>query len=128
MHRVGVRAVGNLPGFATALAIHPGTSYGIAVLNAGSYPDPVALVYDAFEIMQPGIDQALSDLSHELYSGLWVDVQALGNSTELSAARISVHKGTLYIDEYTLLGVDALKKMGAEGRVALRPTRRDEFR
>ena len=117
--------MGNLPGFHTALAIHPGTSYGISVLAAGSYADPVGMVYDAFEIMQPGIDRALSDLAQEVYAGCWVDA---GPTAERSSARISVHKGTLYIDEFTLLGVDALEKLGAKGRVALRPTRRDEFR
>ncbi len=122
------RAVGNLPGFHTAVAIHPGTSYGVVVLTTGSYPDPVGLVYDAFEIMQPGIDKALSDLAQELYAGRWVDAQPPDNSTERSSARVSVHKGTLYIDEFTLLGVDALEKLEAKGRVALRPTRRDEFR
>ncbi|KAI1794468.1 beta-lactamase/transpeptidase-like protein [Ganoderma leucocontextum] len=120
--------LGNLPGFDTAVAIHPGTSYGVVVLAAGSYPDPVGLVYDAFEIMQPGIDKALSDLAQQLYAGHWVDTQPQHNSTERSSARISVHKGTLYIDAFTLLGVDALEKLEAKDRVALRPTRRDEFR
>ncbi|PIL23326.1 hypothetical protein GSI_14637 [Ganoderma sinense ZZ0214-1] len=121
--------LGNLPGFHTAVAIHPGTSCGVAVLVAGSYSDSAGLVYDAFEIMQPGIDKALAVLAQELYAGHWVDAVPQLNSTEpSSSARISIHKGTLYIDEFTLLGVDALEKLEAKGRVALRPTRRDEFR
>nr|VWP01941.1 N/A [Ganoderma boninense] len=120
--------LGNLPGFHTAVAIHPGTSYGVTLLLAGSYSDSAGLVSDAFEIMQPGIDKGLSDLAQELYAGHWVDVDPLHNSTEPSSARISVHKGTMYIDEFTLLGVDALEKLETKGRVALRSTRRDEFR
>ena len=121
-------AVGNLPGFHTAVAIHPGTSYGITVLVSGSYDDSAGFVYDAFEIMQPGIDAALADLAQKLYTGQWVDSQSLQNSTKRSSARISVDKGTLYVDEFTLLGVDALEKLETKGRVALRSTRRDEFR
>lgn len=120
--------MGNLPGFDTALAIHPGTSYGISVLLAGPYADLVGLVYDAFEIMQPGIDKALSDLAQELYAGHWVDTEPLRNGTQRSSAHVAVDKGTLYVDEFTLLGVNALEKLEAKGRVALRPTRRDEFR
>ncbi|TBU57475.1 beta-lactamase/transpeptidase-like protein [Dichomitus squalens] len=120
--------LGNLPGFNTVIAVHPGSSYSVIVLMAGSYPDAAELAYDAFEIMQPGIDRALSDLVKELYSGQWVVVQPGQNTTEGSSATITVHKGTLYIDEFILLGVDALEKMDAKGRVALRPTRRDEFR
>ena len=95
---------------------------------AGSYPDAAELAYDAFEIMQPGIDRALSDLATELYAGKWVAVHSIQNATEASSAIITVEGGTLYIDEYVLFGVDALEKMEAKGRVALRPTRRDEFR
>ena len=124
----GVYTVGNLPGFHTAVAVHPGSSYGIIILMAGSYPDAAELAYDAFEIMQPGIDRALSDLATELYAGKWVAVHSIQNATEASSAIITVEGGTLYIDTYILFGVNALEKMEAKGRVALRPTRRDEFR
>ena len=108
--------------------MHPGSSYGIIILMAGSYPDAAELAYDAFEIMHPGIDRALSDLATDLYAGKWVAVHSIQNATEASSAIITVEGGTLYIDEYVLFGVNALEKMEAKGRVALRPTRRDEFR
>ncbi|RPD61394.1 beta-lactamase/transpeptidase-like protein [Lentinus tigrinus ALCF2SS1-6] len=119
--------LGNLAAFHSAIAIHPGTSYGIVLLLSSSYPYASEIVYDAFEILQPAIDEALADASRDLYAGNWHVSNAHAN-TNASSARISVDKGTLYIDEFTLLGVNALEKLGADGRVALRQTRKDEFR
>ncbi|KAI1794464.1 hypothetical protein LXA43DRAFT_1091979 [Ganoderma leucocontextum] len=76
----------------------------------------------------PEIDKALFDLAQELYIGHGVNVEPLTNSTACSFARTSVHKGTLYIDALTPLGMDALEKMKAKRHVSLRPTPRDEFR
>ncbi|KAH9850838.1 beta-lactamase/transpeptidase-like protein, partial [Lenzites betulinus] len=117
--------LGNVGGYHTAIAVHPGTSYGVVVLMAGEYPDTAKLVYDTFEIFQPAIDRALADAVQERCVGAWVDKTA--NTT--TSARFSVDRGTLYVDALVLLGVDALKSFGAQGRVALRPTGRvDEFR
>ncbi len=121
-------AVGNIAAFHTAIAIHPGTSYGIVLLLSSAYPFASEIVYDAFEILQPAIDKALADASETLYAGHWVASGEDANTNNSSSVRIAVDRGTLYIDEFTLLGVDGLKKLGAEGRVALRPTRKDEFR
>ncbi|KAI0367130.1 beta-lactamase/transpeptidase-like protein [Pilatotrama ljubarskyi] len=118
--------LGEMAGYHAAIAIHPGTSYGITVLVAGHYWDAAKLTYDAFGIFQPAIDKALSDLATELYAGEWRDDL---DASKPSSALLVVESGTLYVERYTLLGVDALKKFGAQGRLALRPTgRRDEFR
>lgn len=117
--------MGNVGAYHTAIAVHPGTSYGVVVLMAGPYPDTAKLVYDTFELMQPAIDRALADAVEESYVGSWVDDSA--NAT--TSARIAIDRGTLYMEELVLLGVDALKKLGAEGRLAIRSTGwRDEFR
>ncbi|KAH9884522.1 beta-lactamase/transpeptidase-like protein [Cubamyces lactineus] len=114
--------LGAMAGYHSALAIHPGTSYGIVLLMAGHYPDAAQLTYEAFALMQPAIDRALADMATELYAGEWRDERN-------SSARITVDKGTLYVERYTLDGADALQKFGAQGRLALRPSgRRDEFR
>ncbi len=116
-----------MAGHHAALAIHPGTGYGVVVLMAGHYPDAAKLAYDAFEIMQPAIDKALADMAAELYVGQWrdEDPEAKANSSAL----VAISKGTLYIEKLVLEGVDALKNFGAPGRLALRSSRRrDEFR
>lgn len=119
--------VGAMAGYHSALAIHPGTSYGIIVLMAGHYPDAAKLAYDAFALMQPAIDNALADMATTLYAGSWHAYS--DNHSKPSSARVIVEKGTLYMESYTLLGVDALSRFGAQGRLALRPSgRRDEFR
>lgn len=116
-----------MAGYHAALAIHPGTGYGVVVLMAGHYPDAAKLAYDAFDIFQPAIDQALADLVNQLYVGEWRNVDKAAEAK--SNARIVIDKGTLYIETLTLLGVDALKNFGAPGRLALRSSgRRDEFR
>ncbi|KAI0350806.1 beta-lactamase/transpeptidase-like protein [Trametes cingulata] len=118
--------LGAMAGYHSALAIHPGSSYGIVVLMAGHYPDAAKLTYDAFEIFQPAMDKALSDMVTELYAGEWRDDSDVARP---SSALIVAEKGTLYVEQYTLLGVDALKNFGAQGKLALRTTgRRDEFR
>jgi len=115
--------LGALAGYHTAAGIHPGTSYGVVVLMGGNYPDATKLGYDAFEIFQPAIDGALSELATSLYAGQWSGSD--GNNT----ARIVVEKGTLYLENFTLNGKDILSMFYAPGRLALRSTqRRDEFR
>ncbi len=116
-----------MAGYHTAIAFHPGTGYGVVVLMGGRYPDAAKLAYDTFEIMQPAIDKALANMAEELYVGEWVDVEPPSGSE--SSASIVIDKGTLYVEEFTLLGVHALKNLGAPGRLALRSSmRRDEFR
>ena len=116
-----------MAGHHAALAIHPGTGYGVIVLMAGHYPDAAKLAYDAFEIMQPAIDRALADMATRLYVGEWRNER--GDAEKDSSARISIEKGTLYIEKLVLEGVDALRNFGATGRLALRSSRRrDEFR
>ncbi|KAI0319435.1 beta-lactamase/transpeptidase-like protein [Amylostereum chailletii] len=118
--------LGAMAGYHSALAIHPGSSYGITVLMGGHYPDAAKLAYDAFKIFQPAIDSALAEMATELYAGHWSASDAQGKP---SSARIIVEKGTLYIESLELLGVDVLKMFGAQGRLALRSSmRRDEFR
>lgn len=120
--------VGAMAGYHTALAIHPGISYGIIVLMAGHYPDAAKLAYDAFALMQPAIDTALADMATELYVGTW-QADADDNDHKPSSARVILEAGTLYMEDYTLFGVDVLSRFGARGRLALRPSgRRDEFR
>lgn len=115
-------------GYHAALAIHPGTGYGVIVLMAGHYPDAAKLAYDTFELFQPAIDRSLADLAEERYAGTWRDVSPQPEMSS-SSARIVVERGTLYIEEYVLLGIDVLKKFGAPGPLALRSSmRHDEFR
>ncbi|KAI1793717.1 beta-lactamase/transpeptidase-like protein [Ganoderma leucocontextum] len=119
--------LGAMAGYHAALAVHPGTGYGVVVLMAGHYPDAAKLAYDAFEIFQPAIDNALAYTATELYVGEWHDIRA--REEQPSSARIVIDQGTLYIENFTLRGVDALKNFGARGRLALRSSqRRDEFR
>lgn len=115
--------VGNVGGYHSAIAIHPGTSYGIVALMSSVYPDTGQIVYDAFEIMQPAIDNALAQLSEQLYAGSWKSADGH------SSASIVVEEGTLWITQLTLNGSDALETLRTSNRVALRSLeRRDEFR
>ena len=108
----------------SAVALHPGTSYGVVVLLAGHYQDAAKIAYDAFDIMQPAIDAALADMSMSLYVGKWTSPES-----ERDYAVISLVSGTLYIEELILDGANVLKNFGASGRLALRSTgRRDELR
>lgn len=112
-----------MAGYHAALAIHPGTSYGVVVLLAGRFPDAAALAYQAFEIFQPAIDQALADASVARYAGEWFD-DGLNSS-----ASIAVSRGTLYIDRFIVNNVDILEKFGPSGRVPLRwMHQNEEFR
>lgn len=116
-----------MAGFHSAVAFHPGTGYGVVVLLGGHYPDAAKLAYDAFEIFQPAVDKTLADVSTELYVGKWTDADK--GAEKKSSARIVIDKGTLYIEELTLQGANALEKFGARGRLALRSSmRRDELR
>ena len=116
--------MGNVGGYHTAVTVNPTSDVGVVLLMAGSFPDSGELVYDAYEILQPAFDAALADATAQLYAGEWRS----DNGSEGSRAHVRLDGGTLYIDRLTLLGQDALKTLGAEGRVALRPTRKDEFR
>ncbi|KAI0738330.1 beta-lactamase/transpeptidase-like protein [Daedaleopsis nitida] len=119
--------LGEMVGYHTALAIHPGTGYGVVVLMTGHYADSAKIAYDAFDVFQPAIDKALAGLATQLYVGEWRDVDKAAK--EESSARVVIDKGTLYVERLTLSGVDALKNFGAPGRLALRSSeRRDEFR
>ncbi|PSR83958.1 hypothetical protein PHLCEN_2v5562 [Hermanssonia centrifuga] len=115
--------LGAMAGYHAAIAIHPGTSYGVIILMGARYPDAAKLAYDAFEIMQPFMDSALATLSRKLYAGKWESSD--GNSS----ASIVVEKGTLYISNLVLNGSDVLPMFNASERVPLRSSeRRDEFR
>ncbi|KAJ7108460.1 beta-lactamase/transpeptidase-like protein [Mycena crocata] len=114
--------LGAMAGYHAALAIHPGTSYGVVILLGGHFPDAAALAYSAFEIFQPGIDQALADAAVARYAGAWT------NEGRNSTASITISQGTLYIDHLVVDSVDLLAKFGPSGRVALRWMQRDEFR
>ena len=121
-------AVGAMAGYHAALAVHPGTGYGVVVLLGGRYPDAAKLAYDTFARVQPGVDAALADMASELYAGEWASVEDDAGEKP-SGARIVVERGTLYIENLALRGVDVLRKFGAPGRLALRSSmRRDELR
>lgn len=117
--------VGSVAAFNTALAIHPGSSYGVSLLMSGRYSEAAKLAYDVFAIMQPAMDAALADVTTKLYAGDWV------SDDDMSSARVVVDKGTLFIEVLMLEGVDALRTLGAKtgDRFALRYAgRHDEFR
>jgi len=115
--------LGAMAGYHSALAIHPGTSYGVVVYLAGNYFDAAKVAYDVFEIFQPAIDGVLAEMSTALYAGLWTSED--GDSL----ASIVVNKGTLYMERFISNGTDVLGMFRASGQVALRSSqRRDEFR
>ena len=58
-------------GHHAALAIHRGTGYGVVILLAGHFADAARLAYDAFAMMQLGVDRALADLAAALYTCEW---------------------------------------------------------
>ena len=112
-----------MAGYHGALAIHPGSSYGVIVLSSGHYPDAAKLAYDIFEIMQPGFDAALAEFARQQYAGNWVSEDGK------SKAAIAIRKGTLYVDELVLDGSNILEKFHSPGPMALRSSERtDEFR
>lgn len=102
-------------GYHAALAIHPGSSYGVVVLLGGHYPDAAKLAYDAFEVFQPAIDKVLTEASIDIFAGKW------GRDGNNSAS-IQISKGTLYIDSLVINDTDILPMFGVRSRVALRPT------
>ena len=115
--------VGAMAGYHSALAIQPGSGYGVIVLSSGHYPDSANITYDIFELMQPAFDKALSEQAAKLYSGEWLSADGKSKAT------ISVRKGTLYADEFVLDGSNILDSFHAQGSLALRSSeRRDEFR
>ncbi|OCH90269.1 beta-lactamase/transpeptidase-like protein [Obba rivulosa] len=115
--------LGAMVGFHSAIAFHPGTSYGVSVLMGAHYPDAAKLAYDIFDIVQPFMDKALADYSQKLFAGTWKSQD--GEST----SHIVIEKGALYIDRFVLNGTDILQMFHAPGRLALRSSeRRDELR
>ena len=104
------------------MTVNPSSGYGIVLLMAGPFTDSGELVYDAYEILQPAMDLALSDAAAELYEGIWTS----GDSDAL----VVVDGGTLFVERLALQGQDALATLGIDDgeRVALRATRKDEFR
>lgn len=116
-------AVGAMAGYHSAIAIHPGTSYGVAVFLGGHYSDSAKIAYDALDIFQPAIDAALADAVNESYGGTW------SSADGESFAILVIRKGVLWMDSYVLKGVDALGMFLSPGKLALRSTGvRDEFR
>ncbi|KAJ7781723.1 beta-lactamase/transpeptidase-like protein [Mycena maculata] len=114
--------LGAMAGYHAALAIHPGTSYGVAVLLGGHYPDAAKIAYDVFELFQPAIDHSLADLANSMYAGKWT------SSDGKSSATVSVDKGTLYVEHLDVNGTDILSMFNSPHRVALRWTHHDKFR
>lgn len=112
-----------MAGYHSAIAIHPGSGYGVVVLLGGHYPDAAKLAYDTFEIFQPAIDAALAEAAASLYAGQWYSEDAD------SSALITVEKGTLYMERFVSNGTNILEMFHAPGRLALRSSqRRDELR
>jgi len=117
--------LGAMVGHHAALAIHPGSGYGVVVLLTGHYPDAGKIAYDIFDVIQPAIDHLIAETATRLYAGTWTD------SASNSIAIVSVRRGTLWLAEYVLEGVDVLALFSGKsgGRMALRSSgRKDEFR
>ena len=128
-------SVGELYNYHSAIALHPGTSYGVVLFMAGAYMDAAAIVSHIFEIMQPYIDRALAELATAMYVGRWKSAD--GNSV----ATVTIERGTLFVEELVLNGTNAMDTFNAfngppevvqgkrKNRFALRTTgRRDELR
>jgi hypothetical protein len=118
--------VGNLPGTHAAVAIHPGSGYGVVALLSGAYSDAAAVAYLAFDTFQPAFDALAVSLANELYAGLWASsessppalTRAMLRSpasgevrTNVSMALISVREGTLWMDELVLNGEEVLSRL-----------------
>ncbi|KAJ7039367.1 beta-lactamase/transpeptidase-like protein [Mycena alexandri] len=114
--------LGAMAGYHAALAIHPGTSYGVAVLLGGHYPDAAKIAYDIFDIFQPAIDKSLAELVTSVYVGKWASLD------KNSSATVLIDRGTLYVDNLFVDGTDILAKFNSPHRVSLRSTNRDKFR
>lgn len=133
-------SVGAMAGYHSALAFHPGSSYGVIVLlTSGRFFDATKIMYDVFERVQPAMDRALAQRSEALYAGTWiaesgsVSGEGEGEGEGMrSEARIEVRSGTLWADKMVLNGSDILSLFGAGaqgGKMPLRLTgRSDEFR
>lgn len=112
-----------MQGYESALAIHPGTSYGIVVLLTGHHSDAAKIAYDAFEIFQPAMDRLLAETSSYLYAGSW------SSKDGPSKVTITVDNGVMWTREFVLNGVNILQTFRSPSGLALRPSgRRDEFR
>ncbi|KAJ7938159.1 beta-lactamase/transpeptidase-like protein [Mycena leptocephala] len=96
--------LGAMAGYHAALAIHPGTSYGVAVLLGDITP------------MQQKSPMTFSNF----FNRRWINGQ--------SSATVLVHKGSLYIENININGTDILPMFHSPNRVALRSTHHDKFR
>ncbi|KAJ7220213.1 beta-lactamase/transpeptidase-like protein [Mycena pura] len=114
--------LGAMAGYHAALALHPGTSYGVAVLLGGHYPDAAKIAYDIFEIFQPAVDNTLAELATSMYAGKWSSLD------RKSSANVVVDKGILYIENLILNDTDILPMFNSPHRVPLRSTDHDKFR
>ncbi|KAJ3810422.1 beta-lactamase/transpeptidase-like protein [Lentinula aff. lateritia] len=116
--------LGAMAGYHAAIAIHPGTMYGVSVLLSGHYPDAGKIAYDVFEVFQPHIDTVLAELATSLYVGTWVNTNS--NTTVV----IAIDKGTLYVDKLILNGTNIFTFFDPfSDRLALRSIEQlDEFR
>ncbi|KAH9937142.1 beta-lactamase/transpeptidase-like protein [Fomitopsis serialis] len=116
-----------LVNYHSAIAIHPGTSYGVVVFMAGAYMDAAQITYHIFEIVQPYVDRALAELATAMYVGHW------RSSDGDSSATITVDpcaNGTNAMDTFNAFnGPPEVVQGKRKKRFALRPTgRRDELR
>ena len=109
--------------FGSCISLQPGSSYGIVVHMTGVFPDAGAICWEILQNFQPAIDSLLAKRAIKLYTGEW------SSSDGLSKATISLHKGTLFIDQLSYNETSVLDTFQIEGRFALRSTsRKDEFR
>ena len=112
-----------MPGYNSAISLHPDSSYGVVLFIGGEYRDAARLSYDVFDIMQPAFDRAHAEAVASLYTGKWA------SKASNSSASVVLAKGTLYIEHLILEGSDVLPLFEASGRLALRSSqRKDEFR
>jgi hypothetical protein len=117
--------VGNLPGTHAAVALHPGSGYGVVALLSGGYGDAAALAYLAFDSFQPAFDALAVGLAEELYAGAWASPSSgttarpqqrplgMGAVSNNSMAHISVRDGTLWMDRLVLDGDEVLERLFA---------------
>ncbi|KAJ7166073.1 beta-lactamase/transpeptidase-like protein [Mycena filopes] len=111
--------LGSLGASRSFFALHPGASFGIALLMTGSAPPADDLVLSMFRLLQPVLDRGLAEQVAELYAGRWIDASittrlnangsASRNDLADSEVVISVAQGSLWISTLRLKGSDVLR-------------------
>ncbi|KAJ7174631.1 beta-lactamase/transpeptidase-like protein [Mycena filopes] len=106
--------LGSLGASRSFFALHPGASFGIALLMTGLAAPADDLVLSMFRLLQPVLDRRLAEQVARLYAGRWIDTSASDSdhsqsTRDHSEVAISVAQGSLWISTLRLKGSDVLR-------------------